>query len=84
MLAQIWNLEKCQALCASAPERFHYIYFSCLTLKLLTFSRIQLLSCLLIHEVDNNDMTPFRKEAETRGRRVLLQLKSIVVIGLAE
>lgn len=44
--------------CVSIPEKFHYIYFYCLilytyTLRLLIVSRVQLLSCLLIHEVDN-------------------------------
>lgn len=54
-----WILKKMSgSVYVSIPEKFHCIYFYCLilytyTLRLLTFSRIQLLSCLLIHEVDN-------------------------------
>lgn len=58
---------QCQAL-----ERLRYIYFYYLPLSSLMFSRIQLLSFLAIHEVDNIMISPLlRKEAGTGGRENL-------------
>ena len=65
--------------CVYLQREFHSIYFCCLTLRLLTFSRYQLLSSLFTYEIENEMILPLSERKLELWGEGHVEFKSCIV-----